>query len=75
MAMCPKCSVQLQEGFLLDRTRNDRVSTEWVEGRPERSFWTGLRLKGKTRLRIASWRCPRCGFLELYAPATGEASH
>lgn len=65
---CPKCSVQLQEGFLLETTRNGRCVTEWVEGKPERSFWTGVRLKGKTRLKVASYRCPRCGFLELYAP-------
>jgi len=71
---CPKCSIQLQEGFLLEVTRNGRRSTEWVEGRPVPSFWTGLQLKGRTRLDVTSFRCPRCGFLELYAPAKGSAS-
>jgi DNA-directed RNA polymerase subunit RPC12/RpoP len=68
---CPKCSIQLHEGFLLEATRNSRGVTEWVEGKPVASFWTGLRLKGRIRLPVASYRCPRCGFLELYAPVGG----
>jgi hypothetical protein len=70
---CPKCDIQLQEGFLLSRTRKERIAADWVDGKPVRSFWRGLNLSGRTRLPVASWRCPRCGFLELHAPATGEA--
>jgi hypothetical protein len=71
---CSKCSVHLQEGFLLETTRNSRTATQWVEGMPVTSFWTGLRLKGRTRLPVIGYRCPRCGLLELYAPAgSGEA--
>lgn len=71
---CPRCSIQLQEGYLLDEARNQRTPTDWIEGKPERSFWTGLKLKGRARLRVASWRCPRCGLLELHAPATSEGA-
>ena len=69
---CPKCSISLQEGFLLEHTRNSRSATEWVEGQPERSFWRGLALGGRLRLRMTSYRCPRCGLLETYAPAQGS---
>jgi predicted nucleic-acid-binding Zn-ribbon protein len=65
---CPKCGIGLQEGFILDQTRNSRVAAEWVEGQPERSFWLGLKLKGRKKLAISGHRCPRCGYLELYAP-------
>ena len=68
---CPRCSIHLQEGFLLETTRNSRTATQWVEGKPVASFWTGLRLKGHTRLPVTSYRCPRCGLLELYALASG----
>ena len=68
---CPKCSIHLQEGFLLETTRNSRTATQWVEGKPVASFWTGLQLKGRIRLPVMSYRCPRCGWLELYAPASG----
>jgi len=67
---CPKCAVQLSEGFLLERARHGRGVTEWIEGKPVVSFWTGLDLRGRTRLPVATWRCPRCGFLELYAAAS-----
>ena len=61
----------MQEGFLLEHTRNSRGVSEWVEGKPETSFWRGLSLGGRMRLPMTSFRCPRCGLLEMYAPATG----
>lgn len=66
---CPKCSISLQEGYLLDHARNGRGATKWVEGKPVRSFWQGVALGGKQQLAVASFRCPRCGLLEMYAPA------
>ncbi len=69
--MCPHCSVGLQEGFMLENTRNTRAVTAWVEGKPERSFWLGLNLRGRMTLPVTAHRCPRCGYLALYAPAAG----
>lgn len=66
---CSKCSVALQEGFLLDNGQYGLSATKWVEGKPKPSFWQGLSLKGKQQLALVSYRCPRCGLLELYAPA------
>ena len=65
---CPKCSSAMSEGFVADRTHHSAAAVpSWVEGQPERSVWTGLKLSGKPRLDIATWRCTRCGFLEQYA--------
>jgi hypothetical protein len=40
----------------------------WVAGKPEKSRWTGTKLKGKEHHLIHSFRCIRCGYLESYAP-------
>lgn len=68
---CAKCAGTMERGFLLDRTYGGQVATDWVEGAPEKSFWTGLKLGRKTRLQVATWRCRRCGFLESYAADAG----
>lgn len=70
--MCPNCSVGLQEGFMLEHIRSSRSVTAWVEGKPERSFWQGLNLRARMTLPVTAHRCPRCGYLALYAPATSS---
>ena len=64
---CPKCGGSMVEGFVTDRTHSGVTVGSWVEGQPEGSMWTGLRLSGKPKTEIATWRCSRCGFLEHYA--------
>jgi hypothetical protein len=58
----------MQAGFLLERLdHNSKAVTQWVAGAPERSFWTGLRLKNRMVLPVTTYRCERCGLLESYA--------
>ena len=58
----------MQRGFLLESKHQDWPGpTEWVSGAPERSIWTGLKLKGRDVIPITVFRCERCGFLEAYA--------
>jgi hypothetical protein len=64
---CPKCQGSMAEGFVLDTTDNRHAVSAWVEGAPEKSIWTGVKLKGRTKHAIQTWRCGRCGFLEGYA--------
>jgi hypothetical protein len=64
---CPKCQGTMSEGFVVDRTDNGRAVASWVEGAPEKSIWSGIKLRGKTQVPIATWRCGSCGFLESYA--------
>ena len=64
---CPKCQSSMSEGFIIDHTESGRSVSAWVEGVPERSLWTGVKLRGKKPLDIVTWRCGSCGYLENYA--------
>ena len=65
---CPACKVRMDEGFVLDFTQHSSFkSSEWVSGKPQPSFWTGLKLKGHEKLPIVAFRCPSCGMLLHYA--------
>ena len=58
----------MAEGALLTKDSNGgNCATDWLEGRAEKSVWTGLKIKGRTILPVASFRCERCGLLENYA--------
>lgn len=57
----------MQEGLLLEATQGGWQPTYWVEGVPEKSIWTGLKLKGKEVWRVSAFRCGACGFLKTYA--------
>lgn len=64
---CPKCGGTMIEGFVIDQTYGGRAVSSWLEGAPNRSFWTGVTLAGGTPIEMATWRCGGCGFLESYA--------
>lgn len=64
---CPKCRRPMNEGFLLDHTHGGIGQSQWTEGQPRRSFWTGVVVKKKARVDVTTYRCPRCGYLESYA--------
>jgi hypothetical protein len=61
--------VPLEGGFLLEHNSSMNAQVSWVEGPPEKSFWSGLKLGGRRRLQVYAWRCPRCAQVRLYAPA------
>ena len=65
---CPKCSGSMVEGFVVDASHGTMGVSNWIEGPPEKSIWTGVKLTGRPRSEITTWRCGRCGFLEHYAP-------
>ena len=64
---CPKCGKRMEPGYVLDITHGAMAQSSWIEGAPERSFWTGLKLKGHQRLPVTTYRCTGCGYLESYA--------
>ena len=66
---CPKCSAQMNEGFILDDTYGGKVQSEWAGGTPRRSIWTGLKVAKEDRHAVTTYRCPKCGYLESYAAA------
>jgi hypothetical protein len=63
----------MEPGFMLDVTRGAYLQAAWVEGRPEASMWTGLKVKGRRRIPVRTFQCEACGYLESYAPMVGNA--
>ena len=63
---CPRCKRRMEPGYVLDRTSGYTVAT-WVAGAPERSRWTGLKIKNRPNLPVTTYRCPHCGRLESFA--------
>ena len=64
---CARCGGTMEPGFILDEGYGKIGPEKWVEGTPQFSIWTGLKLRGKDRLQVTSYRCRRCGYLESYA--------
>ena len=57
----------MDEGYIIDETHGTMKSQKSAQGAPEYSFWFGLKLRGKKRLDVSTYRCGRCGYLESYA--------
>lgn len=64
---CSQCRGEMEEGFIPDHTHGAILRSHWVRGRPKKSIWTKISLRGQPRYRIITYRCLRCGFLALYA--------
>jgi hypothetical protein len=62
----------MAEGFLVDNRRQAVRVVEWAEGAPSFWFLDVLRMRGRRRLPVASWRCRKCGFLEAFAAANSS---
>jgi hypothetical protein len=67
---CPACAVRMQEGFIPDVDHGRARRVRWTEGRPEKSVLQGLKVKGKLQLDTVTFRCPKCGWLIWFAPAS-----
>ena len=65
---CPKCAEVMQEGFVVDYGYSKNYVAQWVAGKPELGFLGGTKLWGKEQRPIQTFRCPKCGYLESYAP-------
>ena len=59
----------MEAGYIVDNGYGKATVSQWVEGDPESSFWMGggLKLRGKDKLDVTTYRCRRCGYLESYA--------
>lgn len=65
---CPKCERAMEEGYILESGQGGPSVSSWIEGPPEKSFWTGVKVRDRANLPIRTFRCTRCGYLESYAP-------
>lgn len=71
--VCLRCGGPMEQGFVADKAHYSVPEVQkWVEGAPERSFWTGLKMKGREVLPVVTLRCDRCGCLESYANETAS---
>lgn len=72
---CARCGQQMEEGYVPEHgdMNYGLGPSEWVEGRPQSSFWSGLKSDGKVRYKINALRCTGCGHLELYAREPADA--
>ena len=68
---CLRCHTPMEAGYVIDNTHGGNVQERWSPGKPNSSFWTGLKLEKEKLLSVISYRCPKCGMLESYA---GESS-
>ena len=58
----------MSEGFVLDHgDANATMQQKWIEGEPVKSFWLGLKTKGRDAYEVRTYRCDKCGYLESYA--------
>jgi hypothetical protein len=64
---CSKCQGSMTEGFVVDTTYGGSNASQWAAGVPMKSFWGGVKVRGKVKHTVQSWRCQRCGLLENYA--------
>jgi hypothetical protein len=65
---CIRCQSLMEEGVSIDHGHANMLAvSEWLEGPPERTFWSGLKTKGRDKFSVRTFRCTRCGYLESYA--------
>lgn len=66
---CTQCGGVTSKGFVLETGHYSvRSATLWVEGTPEKSFWSnGLKIEDRANYPITAYRCTQCGHLEFYA--------
>ena len=57
----------MEPGYIVDEGYGSRTVAKWIAGEPERSVLTGLKVRGKDKLDVSTYRCRRCGYLESYA--------
>jgi len=64
---CLRCKGQMQKGFVVEN-RIYRFHS-WTPGQPQISSWFGSEIAkaAKESLRIMTYRCTECGYLESYA--------
>jgi len=57
----------MTEGFVMEIPNGRIAVNSWVEGAPEKSFWTGIKFRNKRRHPFKTYCCDQCGYMESYA--------
>lgn len=64
---CSRCRQAMEAGFIVDYGYATAHQPAWIAGAAEWSRWSGLKLKGRRKLPVVTYRCPHCGRLESFA--------
>ncbi|MBL8228210.1 MAG: hypothetical protein JNL98_07025 [Bryobacterales bacterium] len=65
---CIKCGASMEQGFVMDKDDHGSIrQARWLQGKFESSIWTGAKTAGRDCYAVVSYRCLKCGFLEMYA--------
>jgi hypothetical protein len=62
----------MEAGYVLDRKYGGYQEERWNPGDLQPHWWGVAR--SKSALPVVTMRCPKCGALESYAPASGSES-
>jgi predicted nucleic-acid-binding Zn-ribbon protein len=66
---CPKCQKSMEEGHVPDIAHGQVHQSQWAPGAAEiRRFLGGIKWSSKEQIPLTAFRCPSCGYVELYAP-------
>lgn len=58
----------MEEGHVPDIGLNNITRSVWSHGPGEpRRFFGGIKLTRKEQIPLSAYRCPSCGYVELYA--------
>jgi ribosomal protein L37E len=63
---CLRCGGPTEPGMLVDHGYGIIYPLAWVAGAPRWSRWFGLRLAGRPKLPVVTYRCTRCGRTESF---------
>ena len=64
---CPDCNAVMEAGVTIDL--ESRRTQTWLPGPVEEKRFTGIKTRGKDLLRVVTYRCPKCGYLKMFAPS------
>lgn len=65
---CPRCQKKMEPGHIPDLGHGVVVQSSWAAGMPRvRRFLGGIVYQKKQIVPMMAYRCPRCGYVELYA--------
>ena len=65
---CTKCGGTLTAGFIVDQGDSGIAhASQWQGGEPRRTWYGGIKLPEGEQVKLTTYRCDRCGYLESYA--------
>ena len=65
---CPKCDKPMDRGHIPDLKDGPVKRSSWAPGEAvSQRFWGGIKYKAKETIPLDAYRCPSCGYVEVYA--------